>query len=89
MAPRILPDGPRRVAWDGQPAELGHLFRVHQDRGEKHLEAVCRMLSHRLGWEVRLEVNGDLQRAEVCRSQDDVLSTGDRWRAALIEQGWH
>ena len=78
----------QRFQWDGQPVELGQLFRVHKDRGDKRLEAVCRLMSHQLGWEVRLEVNGDLQRSEVFRSQDDVLTAGDQWKAALSEKGW-
>jgi hypothetical protein len=78
----------QRLTWDGQPKELGLLFHVHTDRGDKSLEAVCRLLSHQLGWELRLEVNGDLQRSEVCRSQDEVLATGEQWKTAMVEKGW-
>ena len=42
----------------------------------------------RLGLEVRLEINGDLQRSEVFRSQDDVLTAGETWKTAMIEKGW-
>ena len=44
--------------------------------------------THALGWEVRLEINGDLQRSEVFRSQDDVLTAGEAWKAAMIDKGW-
>jgi hypothetical protein len=37
---------------------------------------------------VRLEINGDLQRSEVCRSQDAVLTAGETWKKAMIEKGW-
>jgi hypothetical protein len=77
-----------RLTWDGQPKELGLLFHVHTDRGDKSLEAVCRLLSHQLGWELRLEVNGDLQRSQVCSSQDEVLATGEEWNGAMLEKGW-
>jgi hypothetical protein len=33
---------------------------------------------------VRLEINGDLQRSEVLRSQDD----GETWKAAMVDKGW-
>jgi hypothetical protein len=33
-------------------------------------------------------VNGNLQRAEVCRSQDELLDKTERWKAALIERDW-
>jgi hypothetical protein len=69
----------QREHWNGQPTHLGDLFRVSKTRGDKHLEAVCCLLSHQLGWELRLEVNGDLQRSEVCRSQDEVWSTSEQW----------
>ena len=41
-----------------------------------------------LGWELRLEVNGDLQRSGVCRSREEVLSTGEEWNAAMLQGGW-
>lgn len=49
---------------------------------------MCKLWTHALGWEVRLEINGDLQRSEVFRSQDDVLTAGETWKAAMIEKGW-
>lgn len=84
MALQVL----QRPDWDGTPRELGHLFRVYKDRGGKRLAALGILLSHQLGWEVRLEVNGDLQRSVVCRTQDEVLTTGEEWRDAMIAHGW-
>ena len=79
----------QREHWNGQPTHLGDLFRVSKMRDEKHarrgVQAVERI---NLGWEVRLEINGDLQRSEVFRSQDDVLTAGEAWKAALLEKGW-
>jgi hypothetical protein len=81
-------NAPQRHNWNGEPAEIGLLFSVRTERGEKSLAAVCRLLSHQLGWEMRLEVNGDLQRSQVCRLQDEVLTTSDRWKDDLVENGW-
>ena len=78
----------RREHWNGQPTNLGDLFRVSRTRGDKQLQAVCQLWTHNLGWEVRLEINGDLQRSEVFRSQDDVLIAGETWKAAMVEKGW-
>jgi hypothetical protein len=69
-----------------QPTHLGDLFRVSKVRGERRLEAVCKLWTHNFGWEVRLEIDGDLQRSEVFRSQDDVTA-GETWRAAMVEKG--
>jgi hypothetical protein len=78
----------QREHWNGQPTHLGDLFRVSKMRGDKQLAAVCKLWTHALGWEVRLEINGDLQRSEVFRSQDDVLNAGETWKAAMVEKGW-
>jgi hypothetical protein len=78
----------QREHWNGQPTYLGDLFRLHKMRGDKRLEAAARLWTHNLGWEVRLEVNGDLQRSEVFRSQDAVLTAGEEWKAAMVRVGW-
>jgi hypothetical protein len=78
----------QREHWNGQPTHLGDLFRVSKTRGDKTLNAVCRLWTHALGWEVRLEINDDLQRSEVFRSQDDVLTAGETWKAAMLDKGW-
>ena len=49
-------------------------------RGDNRLGAECQLWTHALGWEVRLEINGDLQRSEVFRGQDDVLTAAERER---------
>ena len=78
----------QREHWNGQPIYLGDLFRVSKMRGEKTLAAVCKLWTHNLGWEVRLEINSDLQRSEVFRSQDDVLTAGETGKGAMVEKGW-
>jgi hypothetical protein len=30
----------------------------------------------------------EIVQIQVCRSQDEVLTTGERWRAAMIEKRW-
>ena len=30
----------------------------------------------------------DLLRSQVCRSSQEILSTHEQWRAAMIEKGW-
>jgi hypothetical protein len=78
----------QRALWHGQPSELGTLFRVSKTRGDAKFHAVCVLWTHQLGFEVRLEVNGDLQRSEVLRSQDDVFTASDQWHAAMRDKGW-
>jgi hypothetical protein len=88
MLTAMPPDVLQRPAWTGEPKVLGDTFRVHKDRGGQLLEAACRLVTHQLGWELRLEMAGSLQRSQVCRTQDDVLDTTEPWKAAMVEKGW-
>jgi hypothetical protein len=65
------------------------MFRLHKDRCGRQLEAACHLVTHQLGWELRLEIAGSLQRSEVCRTQDAVLDTSAQWKAAMIQKGWN
>ena len=64
------------------------LVRVQKSRGDRTFNGVCRLMSHELGWELRLEIDGDLQRSAVCRSQDEILDTMEQWKAAMMAKGW-
>jgi hypothetical protein len=71
-----------------EPTSLGATFRLHRQRGERVLEAVCHLLTHQSGWELRLEIGGWLQRSQICSTRDEVLATSDRWKTAMTENGW-
>lgn len=76
----------QRFRWHGTPLELGELFVLHKDRRE----ARAVLLTHQLGWEVRLLVGTQLEavQTQVCRSQEEVFTTGEQWKAAMGEKGW-
>jgi len=74
----------RRENWPGHPVDLGEGFRL---RKRSH-EAVCWLRTHELGWEVVVNVDGMLQRSQVCRSQDEILTRTEAWKVALMERGW-
>lgn len=71
-----------------EPELVGELFRLHRMRCGQPLEAACHLLTHPLGWELRLDVAGSTQRSEVCRSQDTALDLSAEWKAGLVETGW-
>jgi len=81
-----MPDVLQRYDWHGFPIELGDLFVLIKNKRK----ARCLLLSHQFGWEVRLLVGSqlDIVQSQVCRSQDEVLTTGEQWRAAMVEKGW-
>ena len=65
---------------------MGDLFRLTKNP----LEAGAALFSHQFGWEVRLLVGRQFEvvQSQVCRTQDEVLTTGEEWKAAMLEQGW-
>jgi hypothetical protein len=76
----------QRPDWHGSPVHLGELFMVRKN----NVEARCVLRSHQFGWELCLQVglNRDFLQTKVCRTQEEVLSTGEEWKAAMIEKGW-
>jgi hypothetical protein len=79
---------PQREHWTGHTVDLGEGFRLHKDRCGRQLEAICKLRTHPLGWELVLSVNDTFQRSEVCRSNDDVQDRTEAWRVSLTDRGW-
>jgi hypothetical protein len=77
----------QRPDWHGTAIQLGALFILKKNRRE----ARALLFSHVFGWEVRLVVGTQLEvvQTEVCRSQEEILATGETWKAAMIEKGWN
>ena len=73
----------QRDDWNHQPRKQGETFRLRKGR----LTAECELWSHPLGWELRLVAGKEFLQTAVCRSQDDVLSTSDTWKAGMLEKG--
>lgn len=76
----------QRPYWHGTPIALGDLFILHRNRREA--EAV--LFTHQLGWEVRLLIGAqqEVVQTQVCRTQEEELTTGEQWKAAMGEKGW-
>lgn len=85
-APAVIDDVLQRPDWHGSPIDLGEFFVVTKN-GRK---ACCLLRTHQFGWELRLFVGTrqELVFTQVCRTQEDVLSTGENWKAAMLEKGW-
>ena len=72
----------QRDEWNHQPRRQGETFRLRKGR----LTAECELWSHPLGWELRLVSGNEFLQTAVCRSQDDVLSTSETWKAGMPEK---
>jgi hypothetical protein len=79
-------DVPQRSQWYGSPVHLGELFMVRKN----NVEARCILRSHQFGWELCLQMglNRDFLQTKVCRTEDEVLTTGEQWKSAMIAKGW-
>ena len=73
----------QRAVWNGEPVELGIAWTLKK----RQHAAQCVVFSHQFGWELRLEV-GELFRTQVCRSSEEIVTTAENWKAAMIEKGW-
>lgn len=70
--------------WNGKPFVVGDLFVLKKGNHT----ARCLLQTHPLGLELRLSAGSELLQSQVCRSQDDVFDTFERWKAGMQEKGW-
>ena len=73
----------QRENWGSHPVELGDAWTLRN--GDK--QARCVLVSHPFGWELRLMV-GELLRSQVCRSQDEILTTQESWKTSMVDRDW-
>jgi hypothetical protein len=74
----------QRATWQGTPIEEATWWTLR--KGQRR--AVCRMFSHQFGHELRLDVAGELVASQVCRTDDEILTTQEQWRAGLEGKSW-
>jgi hypothetical protein len=73
----------QRATWDGTPREVAQWWTLK--KGQRR--AICRMFTHVFGHELRLEVSRELVSSEVCRTDEEILSCQEKWRAGLEGKG--
>jgi len=74
----------QRDLWTGEAKSQGDVFTLTKaDR-----RATTALWTHQLGWELRLTIGAEMVRTQVCRSEDEVFSTGETWKAGLWVKGW-
>ncbi len=48
----------------------------------------CTLATNPLGWELRLSKGNNLQRSQVCKTEDAVFDTSDTRRQEAGKKGW-
>jgi hypothetical protein len=76
----------QRFNWTGEPREIGDFFRLTKNRRM----ARAAIVTHQFGWEIRLLVGSqsEVVQSQVCRTQEEVFSTGEQWKAGMLERAW-
>ena len=69
---------------DGGPVDVGTLWSM---RRVEH-GARCALLVGRVGWTIRVLVDGDVLLEERCTQADEAFSLAEQWRVRMVSQGW-
>ena len=79
----------RREFWNGDPERLPDGFTVTKPKGDHVLTAVCEVWTHEMGWELRLQVDGQgLLMSSLTRSGAEMLTRVEEWHRAMLQKGW-
>jgi hypothetical protein len=75
-----------RYDWTGEARALGDMWTLAKDGRQ----ITCRLVSHPLGWELRLTLTpGDmLLESKTCKVEREVFDTSDAWRERASAKGW-
>src|SRR5262245_49373275 len=68
----------------GYPVSLGEAWRLRKMSCGSAKEAICELFSHQL----TLTAKGELLASQVCRNNEQILTTQEQWKAAMIDKGW-
>jgi hypothetical protein len=79
----------QRGFWNGLPDRFPEAITLRKQKGERMRSAVCAVWSQPFGWELRLLIGGEeLRMSSVVRSVTEIMETAEKWKAAMLEEGW-
>lgn len=61
---------------------------VHKVSCDHAKEAICELFTSQFGHELRLTANGELIASQVCRNSEQILTTSEQWKRAMVERDW-
>ena len=70
--------------WDGQEREVSLIWRLTRD----NTSAECRLWTHPVGGQVRVDVEGEFVRSSAGRDQLSLLELAAAWKTQFHERGW-
>jgi hypothetical protein len=51
-------------------------------------KVACVLLTHLLGWELVVRIDGDLWRSQVCKTESEVFDVAEQWKPDWLAKGW-
>jgi hypothetical protein len=51
-------------------------------------KVACTLLTHPLGWELVVRIDGDLWRSQVCKTESEVFDVAEQWKPDWQAKGW-
>ena len=81
---------PKREFWNNaEPERLPDQWRMTKAKGDHTMTAVCEVWTHEMGWELRLQVDGQgLLMSSLTRSGAEMLTRVEESHRAMLEKGW-
>ena len=70
--------------WDGRAREVSLVWRLQ--KGNRYAE--CRLWTHPVGAEIRVEAAGEFLRSEAGADALTLVDTAVTWKAQFQEKGW-
>jgi hypothetical protein len=70
--------------WDGRAREIAELWSLR--KGTR--VAVCSLSTHPIGGEIRVTVDGEMQRTEAKREALALVDLGLEWKQQFNAKGW-
>ena len=70
--------------WDGQERDVALVWRLTRD----NTGAECRLWTHPIGVQIRVDVEGEFVRSEAGRDPLPLLELAAAWKAQFHEKSW-
>jgi hypothetical protein len=74
----------KRFEWDGTARELFSPWSLVKD----DRTARCRAVTHPIGWELRLEIDGEVIRAKAHADDEPMILDIPAWCEDMLGEGW-
>jgi hypothetical protein len=73
-----------RFDWDGTSRPVANVWTLTKSGRPM----TCSLVTHPIGWELRLRIGSELFQSELCRTEDNVFDVSGKRRSEAEAKGW-